>query len=119
MIRALINGELVADPQERTARNGNTFALARVSVPQGDAGRIYCSVIAFDDDAVKRLLTLRKGAAVAIGGTLKATLWQPEHGDPRVQIEMVADEVASTTPKPRKPKEKAAKPLPAEDWLSA
>ena len=66
MIRALIAGELVANPQERTGKTGKAFALARVSVPMGDDGRVYCSVIAFNDDAVARLLQLKAGAAVAL-----------------------------------------------------
>ena len=61
MIRALLFGELVAAPQERTTKNGRPFATARLSVPQGDDGRVSCSVIAFDDDAVARLLQKRIG----------------------------------------------------------
>ena len=41
MIRALIAGELVANPQERTGKTGKPFAIARVSVPMGDDGRVY------------------------------------------------------------------------------
>ena len=67
MIRALIVGELRADPQQRTAKNGNAFALARLSVPMGDQGRVSCSLIVFEAEAVARLLQLRAGASVHIG----------------------------------------------------
>ncbi len=93
MIRALVSGELVANPQERTGKNSRPFALARVSVPQGDDGRVFCSVIAFSDDAVARLLQLKAGASVALAGTLKVSTWQAKDG---------------TTPRPRKPKEQPA-----------
>lgn len=56
MIRALITGDLFADPQERSGKNGRPFAIARVSVPMGDEGRVSCSLIVFEPEAVKRLL---------------------------------------------------------------
>lgn len=105
MIRALISGELVADPQQRTSKNGNPYALARVSVPQGDEGRVFCSVIAFDDAAVARLLQLKAGAAVSLAGTLKVGTYQAKGGTTRPSLDLQADEVASTTPRPRKAKE--------------
>ena len=105
MIRALITGELYADPQSRTSKNGNAFALARVTVPQGDEGRIFCRVIAFDDAAVVRMLQLKAGVAVSLAGTLKVGTWQAKDGTTRPSLDLQADEVASTTPRPRKAKE--------------
>ena len=107
MIRALISGELAANPQERTGKTGKPFALARVSVPQGEEGRIFCSVIAFEEAAVARLLQLKAGAAVSLAGALKVGTWQAKDGTTRPQLDLVADEVASTTPRPRKPKAQA------------
>ena len=102
MIRALVTGELVANPQERTGKTGKAFALARVSVPQGEEGRIFCSVIAFNDDAVARLLQLKAGASLALAGTLKVSTWTAKDGTARPALDLMADEVASTTPRPRK-----------------
>lgn len=102
MIRALVTGELFANPQERTGKTGKPFALARVSVPQGEDGRVFCSVIAFHDDAVARLLELKAGAAVSLAGALKVSTWQAKDGTTRPALDLVADEVASTTPRPRK-----------------
>lgn len=104
MIRALISGELVANPQERTGKTGKPFALARVSVPQGEDGRIFCSVIAFEESAVARLLQLKAGASVSLAGALKVGTWQAKDGTARPSLDLVADEVASSTPRPRKPK---------------
>ena len=104
MIRALLTCELVANPQERTGKTGKPFALARVSVPQGEDGRVFCSVIAFEEAAVARLLQLKAGAAVSLAGTLKVGTWQAKDGTTRPALDLVADEVASTTPRPRKPK---------------
>ena len=102
MIRALISGELVVTPLERTSKNGRPFALARASVPQSEGERVFCSVIAFQDEAVARLLQLKAGAAVSLAGTLKVSTWQAKDGTTRPALDLVADEVASTTPRPRK-----------------
>ena len=104
MIRGLIFAEVVAAPQERTTKAGKPFALARVAVPQGEGGRVFCSVIAFDEAAVARLLQLKAGASVALAGSLKVSTWQAKDGTSRPQLDLVADEVASTTPRPRKPR---------------
>ena len=80
MIRALISGELVVTPLERTSKNGRPFALARASVPQSEGERVFCSVIAFQDEAVARLLQLKAGAAVSLAGTLKVSTWQAKDG---------------------------------------
>jgi single-stranded DNA-binding protein len=129
MIRALITGELVATPQERTGKTGKPFALARVSVPQGEEGRIFCSVIAFEEAAVARLLQLKAGAAVSLAGALKVGTWQAKDGTTRPQLDLVADEVASTTPRPGSPRRRPAAPggdpfgdLPGAgdvDWMGA
>lgn len=130
MIRALISGELAANPQERTGKTGKPFALARVSVPQGEEGRVFCSVIAFEEAAVSRLLQLKAGAAVSLAGALKVGTWQAKDGTARPSLDLVADEVASTTPRPRKPKAQAGSAsagdpfgdLPSAgdvDWLGA
>lgn len=107
MIRALIFAEVVAAPQERTTKAGKPFALARVAVPQGEGGRVFCSVICFEEAAVARLLQLKPGASVSLAGALKVGTWQAKDGTTRAQLDLVADEVASTTPRPRKPKAQA------------
>lgn len=105
MIRALLTGTLVADPAQRTTKTGKPFAVCRVSVPQQDEGRVYASVIAFDAKAVERLLQLRAGANVSLAGVLKVSTYQAKDGTTRPSLDLQADEVASTTPRPRKPKE--------------
>ena len=102
MIRALIAGELRADPQQRTGNNGKPFALARLSVPMADQGRVSCSLIAFEAEAVTRLLQLRAGASVAAAGTLKVGTYEGNDGSVRASLDMVADEIAATTPRPKK-----------------
>ena len=104
MIRALIVGELRADPQQRMGKNGKPYVLARLSVPMGDQGRVSCSLIVFEAEAVARLLQLRAGASVAAAGTLKVGVYEGNDGATRASLDMVADEIASTTPRPKKPR---------------
>lgn len=104
MIRALVVGELRADPQQRMGKNGKPYALARLSVPMGDQGRVSCSLIVFEAEAVTRLLQLRAGASVAAAGTLKVGTYDGTDGTVRASLDMVADEIAATTPRPKKPK---------------
>ena len=99
MIRALISGELVAAPQERTGKTGKPFALARLSVKQDD-GWVSCSIIAFDP-AAARLLDLKTGAAVSVAGSLAAKVWIADDGTARPTLDLVADEVASVVPRSR------------------
>ena len=104
MIRALVTGELRAEPQQRMGKNGKPYALARLSVPMGDQGRVSCSLIVFEAEAVTRLLQLRAGASLAAAGTLKVGTFDGTDGATRASLDLMADEIASTTPRPKKPK---------------
>jgi single-stranded DNA-binding protein len=104
VIRALATGKLSTDPQQRTSRNGKPFAFARLSVANGEEGHVSCSVITFQDEAVARLMQLRAGASVAAAGTLTVKIFTRNDGSVIPSLDMVADEIASTTPRPRKPR---------------
>jgi single-stranded DNA-binding protein len=122
MIRALITGTLSADPQERTTKNGNSFAFGRMQVVQQDGVRLTCTVVAFDDAVVQRMLQLKTGAGVSMAGSLKATIWQDREGHHRPALDLVADEISSTSPKPRKResrRQREDEPQFDEGWLGA
>lgn len=119
MIRALISGELFADPIERTTAAGKPFATARLSVPQAEGDRLFASLVTFEADAVARLLQLKKGASVSAAGTLKVATWQARDGATKPSLDLVADEIASTTPRPRKPKAPSKAQAEDVDWMSA
>lgn len=68
MIDALVTGKLAAAPQARTTKAGKPMATARLRVPTTDpAVTIFCSVAAFDPEAVAALLALNAGDAVSVG----------------------------------------------------
>lgn len=67
MIRCLVTGRLHDTPQARTSATGNTFAIAKLKADDKNGAWVWVSVIAFGQEA-ERLLTLKQGDAVAIGG---------------------------------------------------
>lgn len=117
MIRVLVTGSLYNDPTERTAKNGNPFAVARISVLQQDGDRLLCSVIVFDDLAVKRLMQMKAGSSVAVAGTLKIGTWTAKDGITRPSLDLIGDEIAGTMPRPRKAQEKRCDDQSDVDFL--
>jgi hypothetical protein len=104
MIRALVVGKLRVDPQQRVSRNDKPFAFARLSVPNGEEGHVSCSIIAFQDEAVTRLMQLRTGASIAAAGILTVKTFTRNDGAISPSLDLIADEIVSTTPRPRKPR---------------
>lgn len=119
MIRALLTGTLHGDPQQRTAKNGNPFAVARISVPQQEGDCLLCSVIVFDGHAVKRLLQMKAGASISVGGMLKIGAWTTKDGKSRPSVDLIGDDVAGTTPRPRNAPSKRRDDQSDVDWLGA
>jgi single-stranded DNA-binding protein len=109
MIGALIQGELIADPQARTASNGKPFWTATMRVSAG-AEALFVGVSTFSEPAGERLMRLHKGAALAAAGTLEATEWTGRDGEPRRGWRLTATEVLSVyqARKRREPEEVAA-----------
>lgn len=96
MIDALIQGKLAAAPQARTTKSGKPMATARLRVPTTDpAVTIFCSVAAFDPEAVAALLALNAGDAVSVAGPMKVGTWTDASGNARPNVDVVADRVLS------------------------
>lgn len=107
MIRALITGTLYGDPQARTSQAGKPFVTAKVRADGKNGESVWCSVIAFGEQA-DRLLTLGDGAALAVSGKAEVSGWLDKQGEPRAGLSLVADEIATLKGKPRPPKPKPA-----------
>ncbi len=69
-------GELIRDPERRTAGNGNPFTSALLRV---DADNIV-SLTAFDSALAERLAGLKKGSALACSGRLQARPYTDRDG---------------------------------------
>ena len=92
MIAAMIQGELVADPVERTTAKGGAFVTATARVPAG-AEALFVGVACFDATGCERLAKLRKGSTVAAVGALEATVWTTREGEERRGWRLTASEV--------------------------
>lgn len=90
MIRALITGSLYGDPQARTSQAGKPFVTAKVRADGKNGESLWCSVIAFGEQA-DRLLTLGNGAALAVSGKAELSSYTDKQGEPRAGLSVVAD----------------------------
>jgi single-stranded DNA-binding protein len=93
MIDALIAGKLYGAPAERTAKNGNRFAIAKVRVATVTGEGIFVNVIAFAASAVESLLALTDGDSVAMSGELTPKVWTDKNGEARPALDLVAHAV--------------------------
>lgn len=101
-------GELIRDPERRTAGNGNPFVSALLRV---DADTIV-SLTAFDSALAERLAGLKKGAALACSGRLQARPYTDRDGTLRPGLGVAITELMVGTAPPqraeRRPRAKAA-----------
>ena len=112
MIRALITGILHSDPQTRTSANDKVFTTAKLKADASDGGPVWCSLIAFGEQA-ERLATLKAGAAISVAGRCKLSAWTDKNGNPAAGLDLVVDELATLKGKPRPPQgERDPRPHP-------
>lgn len=105
MIGALVQGTLVADPAERTTRDGNRFVTATARVTAGEDA-LFIGIAAFDTTAADRLAKLRKGAPVSAAGLLEQTTWTTKEGEARAGWRLTASEVLSAYQATKKRRER-------------
>jgi single-stranded DNA-binding protein len=93
VIDALIAGRIYGIPTERTSRNGNAFATAKVRTPMANGEVAFVNVIAFADIAKAALLALADGDSIAISGELKVSTYVDKAGDAKPSLDLVAHAV--------------------------
>jgi single-stranded DNA-binding protein len=110
---ALITGAIFRAPERRVSKAGKPFVTATIKARDGDAAAFW-RLTAFSESCQEELMQLREGDAVSAQGAMRAELYTPEGGEPRVSLSMVADQVlpARGRSKPRKD-EKPAQPAEA------
>lgn len=89
MIDGLIAGKIYGQPQQRTAKTGKPFAVAKVRVSAGDGEGVFVSVIAFDAASCAALLALGEGDAVSMAGTLTPKVWMDKTGTAKPALDIV------------------------------
>ncbi|MGF6738363.1 single-stranded DNA-binding protein [Paraburkholderia atlantica] len=93
MLDALVSGNLTAQAQSRTSGKGRPFVTASLRVPVDGADAVFVRVCCFDPDVGAELLALASGDSVSVTGPLKVGIWQPDNGEPRANIDMIAHAV--------------------------
>ena len=99
MLSVLITGKLAKDPRTGTGKNGSPWTSASVRVPmqpdaEGAADSIFCSVIAFNDEAAK-LARLSSGDAVSVSGTARLSTWTGKDGVTKPTMDVQATGILS------------------------
>lgn len=105
-IEAHFVAKLSKGAEARTTKSGKAMTvLTAVVSDSGTDDPTWITVLAFEQ-AAERLAGLPKGAEVYAKGKLKAGLYQPEGGEPRVSLTLLATHVEPLVleRKPRKPR---------------
>lgn len=92
MISALITGDLISDPFDRTTREGKLFVTVTARVAAG-AEAIFVGIAAFEPTPAARLAQMRKGGSIAAVGVLERTSWTGKDGTERQGWRLTASEI--------------------------
>lgn len=99
MNKAIIVGNLTADPQTRTTPNGNSVCSFTVAVNGRDNQATFFRVSAWNKLAELCQQYLAKGRKVLVTGPVSARAYQTNGGENRASLELVANEVEFLSPR--------------------
>src|ERR1700682_2957458 len=88
----LISGQLFHAPEQRISKAGKPFVTATIRAKDGEASQ-WWRVTAFSETACAELLRLGESDAVSIQGPFKAELYQPEGGEAKLSLSIIANNV--------------------------
>lgn len=116
MIRALVTGSLYGDPVSRTGASGKPFTTAKLRADGKDGGAVWCSLIAFGDQA-ERLGMLKANSPVSVSGKAELSAWANKQGEPTAGISLVIEEIAAlkARPRPKQPPQREFAPAGFDD----
>jgi single-stranded DNA-binding protein len=97
----LASGVLHKKPERKTSKSGNAFVAATLRVREADARYQYWSLRSFDTASQDELLRLDEGDSVSVQGLLRAEIYKPEGGEPRLSMTVIVDQALAAKPKPR------------------
>lgn len=100
MIRCLLVGTLHTDPQARTSQSGKSFTTGKLKADAADGGTVWCSLIAFAEQA-ERLAGLKSGQAISVSGRAKVTAWLGKSGEPAAGLDLTIDELVTLKGRPK------------------
>jgi len=96
MLSVLLEGTLTAAPVRRMSSKNTPFATATLRAAGEDGETVWCSLIAFNADAVEALLALRAGDAVAVAGQAALNHYQTSSGEHRVSLRVTVTRTLTT-----------------------
>ncbi|HLH12417.1 MAG TPA: single-stranded DNA-binding protein [Methylovirgula sp.] len=91
-VAALVLGNIFRKPEERTSKSGTVYVTATIKASVSNEVQFW-RVSAFSDRTRAELLRLDVGDGVSAQGALKAEIYQPIGGEPRVSLSIMADHV--------------------------
>jgi hypothetical protein len=123
VIDALLQGRLYGVPAERTDKHGKRYVTCKVRVSTRDGLAVFVNVIAFASPAVRALLALTDGDAVALAGELTPDAYAAKDGTVRPSLDLLAHAVLTEYHVARKrhavrAADRAERELPFDDDLS-
>ncbi|MBN9425297.1 MAG: single-stranded DNA-binding protein [Burkholderiales bacterium] len=92
MISALVTGDLVSDPVQRTTQAGVPFVTANLRVAAGEQA-VFVGLSTFSQTAIDRLADLKQGATIAAVGVLEQRVWTDREGNERTGWRLTANEI--------------------------
>jgi single-stranded DNA-binding protein len=93
-LHVLATGTLTADPQSRTSKSGNDFAIGNIRVATGEGEPVFVSLIAFADKA-PNLLGHRQGSTIAVAGRATFKSWTGKDGAEKHGLSVVVEQIVS------------------------
>ena len=97
--RALLVGNLGADPERRTDAKGRLWAQASLATPGPGEGPVWHRLVAFGR-AAEALAGFRKGEKIAVSGYLRKRTWEDEEGRVLARVEVLVVGVEATRAAP-------------------
>lgn len=96
----MASGTLHDAPTVRTSRGGQPYCTAKLRADTGDGGTVWCSLIAFGEQA-ERLAGLKAGQALSVSGRCKLSAWLGKDVSPAGGLDMTIDELATLRGRPK------------------
>ncbi|HEY8215380.1 MAG TPA: single-stranded DNA-binding protein [Methylocystis sp.] len=106
----LVTGTLFRAPERKTSRNGRDYAAATLKVREGENGSTFWRLTCFSESAMSELLRLTDGDGVSCQGSMKAEIYKPDNGEPRLSLSLVADQVLALRQPARRRENAAGEP---------
>jgi single-stranded DNA-binding protein len=97
---AIVTGSIFRTPERRTSKTGRPYVTSTLKAKDGDTLQFW-RVTAFSENAQAELVGLSDGDGVSIQGHFKAELYQPEGGEPKISLSIVADRVLALRQAPQ------------------